>query len=223
MEPYASHTRLIFTVTTGRSGTALLHRLFRLLPNVASFHEPEPKFSHLLRMVQGAPQLAREFLQYTKLPVIAQCDRTIYVETSHLFCKGFLEPAQQLGLRFDLIVLRRAVREVARSLYELDTVPARTDWGQSFLLAPSRSRRVAAPRMGNPARLSTLLLVLSRNRTKGKTVFSARGRPGRSRCRNIARRSRGGRVSPGVTKPGVACTAPPRFRIANEESHFIAG
>ena len=132
-----SRTRLIFTVTTGRSGTELLHRLFSLLPDVASFHEPEPKFSRMLRQVQENPLQAREFLQNSKFPAIAKCQRSVYVETSHLFCKGFLEPAQQLGLRFDLIVLRRSARDVARSLYELDTIPARTDWGRSFLLAPT--------------------------------------------------------------------------------------
>ncbi len=80
---------------------------------------------------------AREFLVNSKLPAIATHEPSVYVETSHLFCKGFLEPAQQLGLRFDLIVLRRPAREVARSLYELATIPARTDWGRSFLLAPN--------------------------------------------------------------------------------------
>jgi hypothetical protein len=111
--------------------------LFSLLPDVASFHEPEPKFSHVLRQVQHKPVQAREFLQNSKLPAIAKYERSVYVETSHLFCKGFLEPAQRLGLRFDLIVLRRSARDVARSLYELGTIPARTNWGRSFLLAPN--------------------------------------------------------------------------------------
>jgi hypothetical protein len=132
-----SGKRLIFTVTTGRSGTELLQRLFSVLPNVDALHEPEPKFSRVLRQVQEIPSLARDFLLCTKLPAIARYERPIYVETGHLFSKGFLEPALQLGLRFDLIVLRRSPRDVAKSLYELDTIPARTEWGRNFLLAPT--------------------------------------------------------------------------------------
>jgi hypothetical protein len=127
----------VFTVTTGRSGTQLLQQLFSVLPNVDSVHEPEPKFSRVLRQVQETPGYAREFLLTTKLPAIAGHQGQAYVETSHLFCKGFLEPALELGLKFDLVVLRRAARDVARSLYELDTIPARTEWGRSFLLAPT--------------------------------------------------------------------------------------
>jgi hypothetical protein len=129
--------RFVFTVTTGRSGTGLLQKLFALLPNTTSVHEPEPKLSRVLRKVQEQPGFAWEFLLNVKFPEIAKCERGVYVETSHLFCKGFLEPALQLGLRFDLVVLRRPAREVAKSLYELDTIPGRTDWGRSFLLAPS--------------------------------------------------------------------------------------
>jgi hypothetical protein len=132
-----SGTKLIFTVTTGRSGTELLQRLFSLLPGVTSVHEPEPKFSRVLRQAQENQSCARDFLLNLKLPEIARCTQSFYVETSHLFCKGFLKTALQLGLRFDLVVLRRPARDVARSLYELDTIPARTEWGRSFLLAPS--------------------------------------------------------------------------------------
>ncbi len=128
--------RLIFTVSTGRSGTNLLQRMGALLEDVVSEHEPEPKFSRVLREVQRTPGFAREWLERVKLPAVAVVPGRIYFETSHLFAKGFLEPLLDLGIVPDIVVLRREARAVASSLYELGTIPSRTETGRSFLLQP---------------------------------------------------------------------------------------
>ncbi len=128
--------RLIFTVTTGRSGTAYLAQLLRTVPRVAAFHEPEPRFSHILREVQREPSLARRFWLEKKLPAIARVRAPIYAETSHLFCKGFAEPLLELGLVPDLILLSRPHREVALSLYQLGTIPGRTEKAMTYYLSP---------------------------------------------------------------------------------------
>jgi len=128
--------RLIFTVTTGRSGTAYLTTLFQYLPGVAAYHEPRPEFVEILRDVQGNKELAKEFLLTRKLPVIAAEKKNIYVETSHLFCKGFLEPLLEIGITPDLIIHTRPHRKVALSMLKLNTIPARTEKGLLFYLSP---------------------------------------------------------------------------------------
>ncbi len=131
-----AHKRLIFTVTTGRSGTAYLAQLLRTVPHVAAFHEPEPRFSHVLREVQRDPLMARRFWLEEKLPAIARVRAPIYAETSHLFCKGFAEPLLELGLVPDLILLSRPHREVALSLYQLGTIPGRGGKAMTYYLSP---------------------------------------------------------------------------------------
>jgi hypothetical protein len=129
--------RLIFTVTTGRSGTALLAELLSGLPGVQSVHEAEPDFADAMRAAQSDPSAARVFLEMHKLPAIANEPTPVHIETSHLFCKGFLHPLLELGITPDLILLSRPHREVAKSLWQLGTIPARTDNGRRFLLQPS--------------------------------------------------------------------------------------
>ncbi len=128
--------RLIFTLTTGRSGTAFLAAVLSVFPGVMSLHEPEPKFSHWMRHVQTQPEIAWYFWGLHKLPFIARQSASIYIETSHLFGKGFIEPLFHWQIPFDVIVLRRNRRDVARSLFQLNTIPARSRDGFIFLVSP---------------------------------------------------------------------------------------
>ena len=129
--------RLIFTVTTGRSGTGYLATMLNTLPNIAAFHEPEPKFTHWMRALQTQPDVAIYFWLLHKLPAIARINTTYYVETSHLFGKGFFEALSVLDIPFDLILLKRKNREVAKSLFQLNVIPGRTIDGLKFLLSPN--------------------------------------------------------------------------------------
>ena len=129
--------QLILTVTAGRTGTAFLHNLFRLFPNVDSFHEEEPSYLHVMRRVQTQPAEATRFLKKFKFPVIAACKSRTFAETSHLFCKGFLEPMINLGVYPDLVLLRRNPRRIALSLLGRNTIPGRTSTGTDYLVCPS--------------------------------------------------------------------------------------
>jgi hypothetical protein len=129
--------RLLFTVTTGRSGTDYLARLLGCVPGVASHHEPRPHFVWAMRAAQSDPTIAETFWRELKLPAIAQCQRPVYAETSHLVCKGFIEPLLAAGIVPDLILLRRDHREVATSLYRLGTIPGRTSKGLKWYLSPA--------------------------------------------------------------------------------------
>jgi hypothetical protein len=128
--------RLILTVTPGRSGTTYLSEILKALPGINSDHEPEPKFSDVMRSAQYDARIATRFLLSQKLPAIRRCAQPTYVETSHLACKGFIEPLIENGCLPDLIVLKRDPFLVSTSLYLIGAVPARTPLGNQFLLRP---------------------------------------------------------------------------------------
>ena len=130
------HKRLILSVTTGRSGTAYLTSVFGYIKGCKAYHEPAPEFSDVLRKVQNDPELARRFLLDRKLPKIALSKTDIYVETSHLACKGFLVPLLEIGVVPDLIIHRRAPRAISLSMYKMGTIPGRTAKGLMFYLSP---------------------------------------------------------------------------------------
>jgi hypothetical protein len=128
--------RLIFTVTTGRSGTAYLSTIMGLAKDVYSVHEPVPEFADRMREVQKSPELAKRFLLEQKLPSILACPARIYIETSHVACKGFLLPLVEIGVLPDIIIHRRPVREVSLSMLKMGTIPGRSPKGLRFYLSP---------------------------------------------------------------------------------------
>jgi hypothetical protein len=137
--PSLSEKRFIFTVTTGRTGTGYLAHLLGIFRDTLTFHEPDPSYVICLRQAQADREVARTFLLETKLPAISrQAVRPIYIETSHLFCKGFLEPWLEIPALPvpDLILLERNLREVSLSFLSLHDVPGRSENGLRFLLAP---------------------------------------------------------------------------------------
>jgi len=136
---------LVFTVTAGRSGTLFAQKLFSLLPEVTSEHEPQPAFHVYLRRIRRDPVFAREFLLHYKLPVIGNLHTPNYVELSHVFCKGFLEPLLELGVTPNLLLLRRDPRLVALSYLARYTVPERTFYGIEFLLSPRYAGTLPLP------------------------------------------------------------------------------
>jgi hypothetical protein len=138
--------RLIFVISTGRSGTEYLTQVLGLFQSVHAEHEPEPSFTNAFRTIAAAPHLARQFWLDHKLPAIARSPAPIYAETSHLACKGFLESGIELGLRPTLVHLVRPYRDTARSMLALDTIPTRTYKGVRFYLGPDDRVFLPVPR-----------------------------------------------------------------------------
>jgi len=128
--------RLIFSISTGRCGTGYLSKLMALVPGVASYHEAPPRFQLVMRHVQSNPHAAYDFWTQRKLPQIEVEKSNIYVETSHLFCKGFVEPLLDCGFKPDIIILSRPHRDVAQSMFYLNTIPGRTAKGLKYYLSP---------------------------------------------------------------------------------------
>ncbi len=128
---------LLFTVTSGRSGTALLTALLRDCLGIVAEHEPPPRVNFVLRSLVLAPEMAAAWLAHEKLPaMLARATGPVYAETSHLFCKGLIEPMLDLGLRPRFIILTRPAPEVARSLFQMNVIPGRTGAGRLVLLGP---------------------------------------------------------------------------------------
>ncbi len=130
--------RLVFTVTSRRSGSKLLTKLAGKIPGVKAVHEGRPRMNYVMRSIQGYPLAAKWWLESEMYPSIAaELNQPVYLETSHLFCKGFIEPTLDLGLRPRIILLSRPPDEVAASLYSIDCIPERTRSGRLVLLGPS--------------------------------------------------------------------------------------
>jgi SAM-dependent methyltransferase len=102
-------------------------------------HEPEPRANFELRRTIENPAHGLRWLIDKKLPHIISQDTSarLYVETSHIYCKGFVELFLDLGLKTRFIILRRSASAVARSLFQMACVPERTESGRMVLIGPS--------------------------------------------------------------------------------------
>jgi len=137
---------LVVAITAGRTGTTFLTHLLALCPDTTSTHEPEPSFVPVLRLAQRDAALARRFLVEYKLPFVAAVPTRRYVETGHLWGKGFLEPLLGLGIAPRVVALRRAPRRIAASLLSRRTVPGRGKLGLKYLLHPGDPGVLPLPR-----------------------------------------------------------------------------
>lgn len=143
--------RFIFTITTGRSGTQYLSKMMSLL-SVTSDHEGHPRFSDHLAKVQFNQELAYKFWVEEKLPHIASTPHPYYVDLSHLFCKGFVEPLLDIGIIPDVIVHRRNPRDVALSFYKLGSIPSQKNREKSprdFHIFPDDPTVITLPNWQN--------------------------------------------------------------------------
>jgi hypothetical protein len=138
--------RLVLTVTPGRSGTHLLASLLRDALGIPALSEPRPRVNFVLRSLLSCPEVARGWLVTEKLPAMLEsADGPIYAETSHLFCKGLIEPILELGLRPEFIILTRPATEVAESMFQIGCIPERTGPGRLTLLGPTDAGVLEAP------------------------------------------------------------------------------
>lgn len=115
----------------------MLARLLAEVLQVHAEHEPPPRANFALRLALRDSDAGLRWLAQAKLPAIAALNADPYVETSHLYCKGLIEPLFALGLRPRFIVLRRPAAEVARSFYHMNSIPGRTVEGRLVMLDPA--------------------------------------------------------------------------------------
>ena len=117
--------RMIFCLTTGRSGTAYLAQVMATVPNVQSRHEPPPGWY----AEQTRPYQERlDWLLEEKLPTIDRItwQGDTYMESANQINQGFIEPLLEIGVPFDAIWLKRDTQEVAVSFWRKAIIPGRT-------------------------------------------------------------------------------------------------
>jgi len=119
--------RLIFTATTGRSGTLTLSRTFAGIPGCCAVHEPSPVMNNeVLRAASFGDEPQLERFYRTKLIHImrAAAGYRYYLEANHLFIKTFVgHAAREFGNRLAVVHLVRPATEVAMSIYRLQVLP----------------------------------------------------------------------------------------------------
>lgn len=130
--------KVVFTATTGRSGTKSLEHLFAAIPGCKAFHEPYPNTAGqwLLAASQGRADEVRRYYERIKAINIRRdaAGARYYVELNHLFIKTFIEYAvQDFGDRLEVIHLVRPALEVAASIYHLRDWPG-TETGNFWWL-----------------------------------------------------------------------------------------
>jgi hypothetical protein len=136
--------KLIFTATTGRSGTLTLSKVFSAVPGCASVHEAHPVMNgSVLRAASyGDTALVdRVYHQVKAVNILrAAVGHRYYVEANHLFIKAFAQHAvDDFGERLAVIHLVRPAVEVATSICGLQDHPG-TERGNYWWLdykAPS--------------------------------------------------------------------------------------
>jgi hypothetical protein len=121
--------RLIFTATTGRSGTLTLTRLFAAVPECHAAHEPYP-------IMNGSVLQAATYGENALVDRVYRCVKSVnirraaigyryYFEANHLFIKTFARNAiADFGPRIAVVHLVRPAVEVASSIYQLGNFPS---------------------------------------------------------------------------------------------------
>jgi hypothetical protein len=142
--------KVIFTATTGRSGTLTLAKLFSSVPGCFAVHEASPIMNGpvLEAANYGNPALIdRVYRQIKSINILrASIGHRYYMEANHLFIKTFFQQAiHDFGDRLAVIHLVRPAVEVAMSIYRLQDYPG-TDQGNYWWLdhrAPSNLIQIA--------------------------------------------------------------------------------
>lgn len=130
--------KVIFTATTGRSGTHSLQLLFSAIPGCLATHEPYPNMhDQWLRAASyGNTDEVRRYYERVKAINIrrAAIGSRYYVELNHLFLKTFIEyAAEDFGDRMEVLHVVRPAVEVARSIYHLRDWPGTADGNRWWL------------------------------------------------------------------------------------------
>jgi hypothetical protein len=120
--------RVIFTATTGRSGTMTLSTLFSMVPGCAAFHEPHPFMNgEVLKAASYGNEafVDRAYARKKSVNILrAAVGHRYYMESNQLFVKTFIRQAfAEFGDRMAVVHLVRSPVDVAMSLYRLQQLP----------------------------------------------------------------------------------------------------
>jgi hypothetical protein len=120
--------QLIFTATTGRSGTLTLTQLFAAVPGCRAVHEAHPVMHGSVLQAASNADTALVDRVYRRVKSVnirrAAVGYRYYFEANHLFIKTFADQAvADFGRRITVVHLVRPAVEVANSIYQLVDYP----------------------------------------------------------------------------------------------------
>jgi hypothetical protein len=121
--------KLIFTATTGRSGTLTLTKLFAAVPGCRATHEAHPVMNGPVLRAASYGDTALVDRVYRRVKAVnirrAAVGYRYYFEANHLFIKTFAHNAvADFGPRIAVVHLVRPAVEVANSIYQLGDYPS---------------------------------------------------------------------------------------------------
>ncbi len=131
--------KYIFCITTGRSGSAYLNRVFECVSSCSSNHEPKPKMNDgLVRDYFSGNKDSMRNMMSEKLNAINEArGEGLYVETNHAFIKGFgwelpnYIPEEEIGV----VILKREKQKVVDSFFRIGS-DLHMNRGRYWLLSP---------------------------------------------------------------------------------------
>jgi hypothetical protein len=120
--------RVVFTATTGRSGTLSLSRIFSAVRGCISLHEAYPVMNGPVLRAASYGDTALVNRVYRRIKSVnirrAAVGHRYYFEANHLFIKTFAQNAvDDFGDRISVVHLVRPAIEVATSIYSLQDYP----------------------------------------------------------------------------------------------------
>lgn len=149
----------IFSINTGRSGSAYLATMLSEASNCVSHHEPAPDgFGPALQAYNRGDAAAMTDVARAKAVQIQEAagKGLIYAETNHCFVKGFGWPLMEIidPTSVGIVILRRDPEKIAQSMFRLGT-SALSFAGQKYYLTPDRRNPIITPPpfFGVPGRL----------------------------------------------------------------------
>jgi hypothetical protein len=130
--------KIIFTATTGRSGTLTLTNVFSSIADCKALHEPYPRMSGAVLTAASFGNMEYVDRVYRQIKAVhirrAAAGYKYYVETSHLFIKTFaLQALSDFGIKLNVIHLVRPPLQVAMSIYRLQDQPGTQRGNQMWL------------------------------------------------------------------------------------------
>lgn len=139
--------KYIFCITTGRSGTDYVSRLFGALEDTASFHEQKPRMhKRMMREYLTGNKKAVQQKMKKKYEIIERSRKNIYVDTTHVFIKSFgwelpkYIPQENIGV----IILKRDIQKIMKSTHRTQSGPL-NELGRDWIIGPHKNAVTKPP------------------------------------------------------------------------------
>ena len=139
----------IFSITTGRSGSEYLQKIFEHVIGCVSYHESYPigNASEMRLFAQGKV-MPMEKLAKMKAERISESKRkcNLYFESNHCFIKGFgwFMPRYLDERKMGVIILKRDKSKIANSLLRIGCSPLNS-YGRKWISIPNMKSPLVQP------------------------------------------------------------------------------